>query len=152
MSAISRKEVSEFLSQRTLALVGISRQGNKFGNAVCRELKAKGYSVYPVHRQAREIGGERCWPDFASLPQPVGGVVLVVPPAETEKLVREAFQAGIRRIWMQQGAESADAIRFCEQQGISVVHGECILMFAEPTAWFHRIHRGLNRLFGKLPR
>jgi len=34
---------------------------------------------------------------------------------------------------MQQGSKSGDAIRFCEDKDISVVAGECILMFAEPA-------------------
>jgi predicted CoA-binding protein len=85
------------------------------------------------------------------LPEPVGGVLIVVPPAETEKVVRDAAQVGIRRVWMQQGAESETAIRFCEENGISAVHGECILMFAQP-AGFHRLHRWVWGLLGKLPR
>lgn len=63
----------------------------------------------------------------------------------------EAAECGIRRIWMQQGAESAEAVGFCERAGIPVVHGECILMFAEPPAWIHRAHRWLRGKFGKLP-
>jgi hypothetical protein len=31
------------------------------------------------------------------------------------------------------------------------VHGECILMFAEPAAFFHRAHRWIWRMLGKLP-
>jgi predicted CoA-binding protein len=66
--------------------------------------------------------------------------------------VRDAAAAGIRRVWMQQGAESEAAIRFCAENGISAVHGECILMFAEPAAFYHRMHRWVWGLLGKLPR
>jgi hypothetical protein len=148
----SQKLVSDFLSQRTLALVGMSRSGRKFGNSVYKELKAKGYTVFPVHREAQEINGERCWPSLRSLPEPVGGVVIVVPPRETEKIVEEAVEAGIGRVWMQQGSESGKAVRFCEEKGIQVVQRECILMFAEPVGFFHRVHRWLRGLVGKLPR
>jgi hypothetical protein len=143
--------VTDFLSRRTLALVGMSRSGRKFGNAAYKELAAKGYTVYPVHPEAESIAGARCWPSLAALPGPVDGVVVVVPPAQTAKVVEEARAAGISRVWMQQGAESAEAIRYCDEHGISVVHHECILMFAEPLGWFHRAHRGLWRLLGRLP-
>jgi len=73
-------------------------------------------------------------------------------PAQAEQVVRDAAAAGIRRVWLQQGAESATAIRFCEEHGISAVHGECILMFAEPAAFSHRAHRWVWKLLGKLPR
>jgi predicted CoA-binding protein len=142
--------IDDFLSQRTLAVVGVSRSGKKFGNAASRELRTKGYRVVPVHPEAESIGGERCYPNLNELPEPVGGVLVVVPPAQTEQVVREADQAGIRRVWLQQGAESAAAIRYCLDQGISVVHGECILMFAAPTGG-HKLHHWLWKLLGKLP-
>jgi uncharacterized protein len=133
--------ISDFLSQRKMALVGISRSGRKFGNAVLRELTAKGYTLYPVHPQAPAIDGRPCFASLRTLPEKVGGVIIVVSPAETEKVVLDAAQAGITRVWMQQGSESAAAIRCCEQNGIQPVSGECILMFAEPAAFFHRAHR-----------
>jgi len=77
---------------------------------------------------------------LSELPEAVDGVVIVVPPPETEAVVDDAAQVGIRRVWMQQGAESQAAIRFCEERDISAVHGECILMFAKP-AGLHRLHR-----------
>jgi predicted CoA-binding protein len=148
----TRAEVADFLAQRTLALVGMSRGGKKFGNTVHRDLTAKGYTVLPVHPDATEIGGTRCWPSLLGLPEPVGGVVIVVPPAETERVVADAERAGIRRVWMQQGSESPQAIRFCAEHGIGVVHGECILMFAEPAGFVHRAHRWVQGILGKLPR
>jgi predicted CoA-binding protein len=148
----TRAAVDDFLAQRTLAVVGVSRKGQKFGNMAFRELKNKEYQVFPVNPNAEEIEGERCYPSLKALPKEVGGVLIVVPPEQTEQVVRDAAEAGIRRVWMQQGAESEDAIRFCKEQGISAVHGECILMFAEPTGFGHRMHRWVWGLLGKLPR
>ena len=148
----TKAEIEDFLSQRKLAVVGVSRGGKKYGNAAFRELKAKGYQVYPVNPRADVIEGERCYPGLVDLPETVGGVVVVVPPAEAEKVVRDAAKAGIRRVWLQPGAESEDAVRFCEENGLTVIHRECILMFATPTAFYHPAHRGLNSLMGKLPK
>ncbi|MGD8623703.1 MAG: CoA-binding protein [Anaerolineae bacterium] len=147
----SRAAVDDFLSRQTLAVVGVSRQGNKFGNVAFKELKAKGYTVLPVNPHAETIEGERCYPDLQALPEGVEGVLIVVPPSETEKVVRQAAEAGIRDVWLQQGAESEEAIRFCEEQGLGLVHGHCILMFAEPTGLGHRLHRWVWGLLGKLP-
>ena len=145
----TRNLVSEFLSQRKLALVGISRSGKGFGNVIFKDLRAKGYQVYPVHPEARAIDGQPCAPSVLQLREKVGGVVLVVPPPMTEKVVRDVVEAGIPRVWMQQGSESDTAIRYCEENNVVVVHGRCILMFAEPAAFFHRAHRWFWRLFNK---
>jgi hypothetical protein len=148
----SKAAVADFVSQRKLAVVGVSRKKMKFGNLAFKELKRKGYKLFPVHPHAEQLEGERCYASLAALPEPVDGVLVIVPPAQAERVVREAAAARIRRVWLQQGAGSPAAIRFCEDNGISVVHGECILMFAEPAAWYHRAHRWVWGLLGKLPR
>ena len=146
----TQASVEGFLAEKTLAIAGVKRNGTGFGNVVVKDLTGKGYEILPVHPSADGIGGVPCSPSLAELPKQVGGLVLVVQPEQTEKLVREAKDAGIGRIWMQQGAESAEAIRFCEENGIDVVHGQCVMMFAQPTG-IHRFHRWLNGVFGKLP-
>jgi len=147
----SKAAVADFVSQRKLAVVGVSRKKMKFGNLAFRELKRKGYKLFPVHPHAEQLEGERCSASLAALPEPVDGLLVIVPPAQAEQVVREAAAAGIRRVWLQQGAGSPAAIRFCEDNRISVVHGECILMFAEPAAWYHRAHRWVWKLLGMLP-
>jgi predicted CoA-binding protein len=143
--------IEDFISQRTFAIVGVSRGGKKFGNSIFRELTSHGYKLYPIHPEAKTLEGAPAYKDFVSLPEKVDGVIIVVPPAQTEKVVREAVAAGIKRIWMQQGAESVAAIRFCQENGIAEVHGECIMMFTRGEAFPHNLHRWLWRLFGKLP-
>ncbi len=58
----SRATVDDFLAQRSLAVVGVSRGGKKFGNMVYRELKAKGYRLFPIHPEAEELEGDRSAP------------------------------------------------------------------------------------------
>ena len=138
----------DFLAERSIAVVGVSRTKG-FGNMAFRELKKKGYRVYPVNQYATVVEGEKCYCSLDDLPGPVGGVLTVVPPAQTEKVVADCVRLGIRRVWMQQGAESQEAIRLCEERGISAVHSACILMYATPTS-FHRFHRWVWKILGKL--
>ncbi len=143
--------VNDFVSQKKLAIVGVSRKKGKFGNYALRELRAKGYKLFPIHPEAESIEGEKCFGKLADLPEAVGGLLVIVPPAATEQVVREAASAGISRVWMQQGAESPAAVQFCEKNGIQEVHGECILMFAQPTGLLHGTHRWVWKILGKLP-
>ncbi|MBM3144925.1 MAG: CoA-binding protein [Chloroflexi bacterium] len=147
----TKASVDDFISQKALAVVGVSRGGQKFGNMAYRELRANGYKLYPVHPTAEKLEGDRSFSDFESLPEKVGGALIIVPPAQTEKVVREAAAAGIPRVWMQQGSESEAAIRFCQENGIAEVHGECILMFAGKS-FFHKPHRWVWHLIGKAPK
>ena len=148
----ARSDIEDFLSQKKLAVVGVSSRKRKFGNTVYRDLKAKGYEVFPIHRTAETVEGDACVSSLTALREKVDGVVVVVPPAESEKVVRDAAEAGISRIWMQLGADSEEAVRYCKEKGIAVIHKECILMFAEPAGFVHRFHRWLWGIFGKLPK
>jgi predicted CoA-binding protein len=148
----SKATVDDFIGQKSLAVVGVSRNSAKFGNAIYKTLKEKGYQVFPVNPKAESIEGDRCYPTLSALPEKVGGVVVVVPPAQTEQVVKEAQAAGITRVWLQQGAESPAAIQFCQQNGLQTVHGECILMFASGKQFPHNMHRWVWGLIGKLPK
>ncbi|HEX2980134.1 MAG TPA: CoA-binding protein [Anaerolineaceae bacterium] len=140
--------VQEFLSQKTLAIAGVSRDTNKFGNMVYKHMKARGYQVYAINPNAESIDGDPCYASLAALPQPVDGVVAVLTPDRTEKLVEEAAAAGVKHIWMQQGAESPAAIQFCQDHGIHEVHGECLIMYASPS-FPHSMHTFVWKLIGK---
>lgn len=147
----SRSSVEAFLQQSALAIVGVSRSGNKFGNVILRDLRAKGMKVYPLHPAAETIDGARCYAHFKDMPEPVGGVIVSVTPADAVTAVRDAAAAGITRVWLQQGAESPYVANLCIELGLDAVIGECILMFANPTG-IHRAHRAIEGALGRLPR
>ena len=151
---ITKAVIDDFISQRSLAVVGVSRTKgtNKFGNAAYKELKSKGYELSLVHPSGEVIEGQQSYPNLRDLPQKVGGVLVIVQPAQAEKVVQDAHAAGINRVWLQQGAESPAAIEYCQQNGMSVVYGHCILMFAQPIAFMHKPHRWVMKLIGQLPK
>lgn len=147
----SKKLVEEFLTQKNIAVVGVSRKKTKFGNAIYKELKQKGYNVFPVNPNMNVFEGDACYPDLGSIPEQVDAVVINIPPIQTEKVVREANEAGIKKVWLQQGSQSEAAVKFCEENGIDCVSNECILMFAKPSAFIHRAHKWVWGVLGKLP-
>ena len=136
-----------FVAEKTLAIVGVSRTRG-FGNTLFRHLKHRGYRVFPVNAQADSVEGERCFHRLDDLPEPVGGVVTVVPPAETEKVAADCARLGIRRMWMQQGSESPTAVALCREKGISEVHGECLIMHTE-AGFPHSVHRWIWKKLGR---
>jgi uncharacterized protein len=143
--------IRDFLAQEKIAVVGVSGTGKKFGNVAYRDLKAKGYQVFAVNPRLSEAEGDPCWGDLTQIPEKPQAVVIVVPPSETEKVVRNAHQAGISRVWMQQGAESKEAEAFCRDHGLRVIAGLCVMMFAEPVGTVHRVHRFFKSVFGTMP-
>ena len=146
----SRASIDRFLDRTAIAIVGVSRSGKGFGNLAARALRQKGYKLYVVHPDADLINGERCYRRMADLPDTVRALLVVVPPDRAVDVVRQAAARGIRHIWLQQGAESAEVLRVCAELALDTVAGECILMFAKPTG-VHKAHRWVWQLLGKVP-
>ncbi len=141
--------IQDFVQGKRFAVVGVSRSGKKFGNTVYKELKGRGYQVFIVHPEAKEIEGEPCYPNLAALQGQVDGVIVTVPPAHAGQVVREAAAAGMKKVWLQQGSESAEVLAAAREVGLQPVSGKCILMYAQPVRSFHKFHAGFNKLFGK---
>ncbi|KYH38882.1 MAG: conserved hypothetical protein containing CoA-binding domain [Candidatus Bathyarchaeota archaeon B26-1] len=137
--------IAEFIDKRNvIAVVGASRNPEKYGHKVYKDLKEAGYRVYPVNPNASEILGDKCYPNLESLPERPDVVTVVVPPRVTEKIVKACKELGIWRVWMQPGSESERAIRFCRETGIKVVHGVCI-MIQRGIDTFQPPAEGMNR-------
>jgi predicted CoA-binding protein len=111
-----------------VAVVGASRNPEKYGHRVYKDLKQAGYKVFPVNPNADEVLGDKCYPNLVSLPRKPEVVNLVVQPPVTEQTVKECRQLGIKMVWMQPGSESEEAIKHCTENGVQVVYGECIMV------------------------
>jgi hypothetical protein len=115
-------------------------------------MRSRGGKIYAVNPRASTVEGDTCYHSLNDLPEKVEGIVVIVPPPQAERVVRQAATAGIRHVWLQQGSESKKAIQFCEQYGMDVVHGQCIFMFAEPVSSLHKVHRYMKKITGRLPK
>ena len=130
--------IKEFLDKRNVfAVVGASRDPQKYGFQVYRDLKNAGYEVYPVNPNADDILGDKCYPSLESLPKKPDVVDVVVPPKVTENAVETCKRLGIVKVWMQPGSESEKSIKFCEENGLQTVHGVCVMI--------ERAKRGADR-------
>ncbi len=148
----TKQEIEGFVSQKVLAMAGMSRDPKAMSAVMRRELETKGYRILAVNPNATTIGGAPCYPDLASLPEKVGGVLVVTRSENSETVVRDAAAQGITRVWLQQGAQSPAAEKACAEKGLQAVSGKCIMMFAQPVTSIHSVHRWFANVFGQIPR
>jgi len=120
--------IRDFLKQDSFAVAGSFRNPEKVAYRIFLTLKEAGHKVYPVNPSTKEVEGIRCYASVKDIPEDIGAVDLVTPPAISEKIVRECGEKGIKRVWFQPGAESEEAIKFCRDNGIKVIYGQCLLM------------------------
>ena len=70
---------------------------------------------------------------------------------QTASIVRDAKGLGLKQIWIQQMADSKEAINELKDTDINFITGECILMHYKPHS-FHKFHKTLKKIFGKFPK
>jgi predicted CoA-binding protein len=111
-----------------IAVVGASDNPAKFGHAIYRDLKRKGYRIYPVNPNRQTVDRDQAYPNLQSLPHIPDIVNLVVPPETALDIAREALRLGIEHLWLQPGAESPEVLAFLEENGFNYVAGACIMI------------------------
>jgi predicted CoA-binding protein len=148
-------DVHDFLAQRRIALVGLSRDPKDFSRTLFREMCQRGYDMVPVNPAADELESRRCFARVQEINPPVDGALIMTKPRETERVVRDCAEAGFFRIWMHrgggQGAVSKEAADFCREKGMRLVEGYCPFMFLPRTQLFHSLHGFILKLVGRYP-
>ena len=148
--------IQDFLAQRRIAVVGASADPKKFGTVLFRELLARGYDAVPVNPSAVPVGGVPAYPSLVDVPGGADGALLVTTHGVLDVL-GQAAAAGIPRVWLVRGvgspgAWSEVAVARAEHLGLQVVAGACPMMFLDPVRGVHRLHRGVRRLRGEVPK
>jgi len=120
--------IKEFMAQKRFAIVGATDDTKKYGYEIFKNLKRRGYEVYPVNPRLKELEGTKCYPSLSDIPVKVDIVDFVVPPNVTEQVLKECKSLGLRRVWLQPGSESEAAITFCHENNLKVVHDVCVML------------------------
>ena len=146
---------SEFLAHKRVAVTGVSREPKSHGsNTVYKRLRERGYDVFAVNPNAKEVEGDRSYKDLRSIPGGVDAVVIGTRPERAETTMQECAELGIKHVWMHRGAGASSvseaATAYGREHGITVIDGGCPLMFG-PTADFgHKVIRRV--LAGRVPK
>lgn len=111
----------------TIVVVGASSIPSKPSHYVSAYMQAQGYRIIPVNPEENEVLGERCYPDLASVPEPVEFVDVFRRPQFCADLARAAVAVGAKALWLQQGIVSAEARRVAETGGLDYVEDACVM-------------------------
>ena len=148
--------VDEFLTQKRIAVVGVSRESGAAANLVYRGLRKTDHNVFAVNPNADEVEGAPCYRDLKSIPDGVDAVVIATTPAVANEVVRDCADLGITRVWMHrsfgEGSVSEEAAGFCRERGIQVIAGGCPMMFLPGTDIGHKCMRLFLSVTGGLPK
>jgi len=125
------QEIRAILSRpTTVAVIGCSDNPDRDSLRIAMLLRDKGFRVIPVNPQLRPdalIGalGERCYPDLASIPEPVEIVDVFRRSEFVAEVAEQAIAKGAKVLWCQLGVIDFDAARRTQAGGLTVVMDRC---------------------------
>jgi predicted CoA-binding protein len=157
MSAISmthQEKVQDFFAQKRIAVSGLSRTKDSGAGAIYLKLRDHGYQVFPLHPDAEALHGDTCYSSLSAIPGGVDAVFIMNSPDVSEKIVDEALQLGVKRVWMHNNtlmpsSVSEAATEKCRQSGVNVISVGCPMMFLQPDV-FHSCIRWFIRATGRM--
>jgi hypothetical protein len=147
--------INAFINDKNIAVVGVSRDKQKWGHMLFTELVKKGYTVYPINPHAEEIEGVTVYSTVAELPEDVENVIISVPASTAEHILEEIDTSKIKRVWLHkgggEGASNTKNVELAREKGLETVYDFCPLMFFPPVG-MHGVHRFFKKLFGGYPK
>ncbi len=123
---------------KTIAIVGLSADGQKASHFVAAYLKQEGYRIIPVNPRGGTILGETVYADLAGIPEPVDLVDVFRPAGEVPAIVDQAIAIGAKALWTQLRIIHIEAAETALAAGLKVVMDKCV-----------KIEHGRIRMTGK---
>lgn len=114
-------------NQKIYAVVGVSKNPQKYGYKVYKKLLSNGFTVYPINPKHSTIDNKPCFSTLIDVPASIDIVVTLVPPQITTQLVKDFISARVKLVWMQPGSQSKAAIQLCQENNIEVISNSCII-------------------------
>ena len=114
----------------TVAVVGCSDDPSRDSLRIAKLLKTRGFKVIPVNPQLdaealRTQLGQSCYPDLASIPEPVEIVDVFRRSEFVPEIVEAAIAKKARVLWCQLGVIHLEAARRAQKAGLTVLMDRC---------------------------
>jgi acetyl coenzyme A synthetase (ADP forming)-like protein len=92
--------MDKFFNPSSVAVIGVSRDPNKVGHVIFRNLLDAGYSgkIYPVNPNAEAILNQKVYPSVKDIPEIVDLAVVAVPAEVVPKVMQECGKKKIKNL------------------------------------------------------
>ncbi len=127
---------------RRIAMVGVSGNPTRASYRAMVHMLSKGYTVYPINPQYKEILGVRCCGSLLELDRPVDIVDVFRKPETVMPLVEEAKKIGAKVFWLQIGVINEQAAQKARECGMDVIMDRCVKI--EHCRFFGKKDYGLD--------
>ena len=140
-----------FFNPRGVALLGTSASPNKLSHGVLRNMVDGGYQggIYPVNPRYSDVLGLTCYPDIASVPDPVDLAVVILPAPNVPQILEDCGKRGIKAVTVLSGGfrEVGAEGRQLEDQCVEIARKHGIRLVGPNCVGTMDLYSGLNTTF-----
>ena len=123
----SDKQIIEFLSLKTVAVIGMSKHSSKAAYYVPKYLLDNGYDVTPVNPTADKILEINCYDSVSEINGPIDIIDVFRPSDQISSIIHDCIEKKPKVIWLQEGIHDFESEELARKAGILVVFNRCML-------------------------
>jgi hypothetical protein len=125
--SFSDQQITDILSLRTVAVIGMSKHSSKAAHYVPKYLIDNGYDVTPVNPNAEKILNISCYDSVSEIEGPVDIIDVFRPSEQISFIIRDCIEKKPKVIWLQEGIHDFESEELARKAGILVVFNRCML-------------------------
>ena len=125
--SFSDHQITDILSLRTVAVIGMSKHSSKAAHYVPKYLIDNGYDVTPVNPNAEKILNISCYDYVSEIEGPVDIIDVFRPSEQIASIIRDCIEKKPKVIWLQEGIHDFESEELARKAGILVVFNRCML-------------------------
>ena len=125
--SFSDQQITDILSLRTVAVIGMSKHSSKAAHYVPKYLIDNGYDVTPVNPTAEKILNISCYDSVSEIEGPVDIIDVFRPSEQISFIIRDCIEKKPKVIWLQEGIHDFESEELARKAGILVVYNRCML-------------------------
>lgn len=111
----------ETSKQKSVAVIGASKDRSKYGNKAVRAYLLNDFKVYPVNPKEETIEGLKAYRSILEIPEEVDRATLYVPPNVGLKVIEEIAEKGVKELYFNPGSESAELVEKARKLGLNPI-------------------------------
>ena len=123
----SDKQIIEFLSLKTVAVIGMSKHSCKAAHYVPKYLLDNGYDITPVNPTADKILEINCYDSVSEINGPIDIIDVFRPSDQIFSIIHDCIEKKPKVIWLQEGIHDFESEELARKSGILVVFNRCML-------------------------
>jgi uncharacterized protein len=117
-----------------VAVIGASRDREKFGNKALRAYHAQGHRVFPVNLREKEIEGLPAFRSVGEIAEPIDVMLVYVPPAVTLRLLPEIAKKRPGKLFLNPGSEDDAVVARATELGLEPILACSIVAIGDSPA------------------